>query len=62
MIHIVNKNNFSGCAVEERLGDKTKGRTRLKTDRPILRDIARIQSEDNSNTGEITFCMIHIDT
>ena len=47
MIHVINKNNLSGCMVEERLGDKTKGRTRLKTERPILRDIA-IQSKDNS--------------
>lgn len=62
MIHIINKNNISGCMVEERLGDKTKGRTRLKTQRPILRDIARIWSKDNSNSGEITFCMMHVDT
>lgn len=48
--------------VEERLGDKTKGRTRLKTERPILREIARIWSKDNSNSGEITFCMMHVDT
>ena len=61
MIHVINKNNLSGCMVEERLGDKTKERTRLKTERPILRDIA-IQSKDNSNSGEITFCMMHVDT
>lgn len=62
MIYVVNKNNLSGCVVEERLGDKTKGKTRLKTERPVLRDIARIQSKDSRNTREITFCMMHVDT
>lgn len=51
--------------VEERLGDKTKGRRRLK-DRE-LRDIARIWSKDNSNMRrnyilyDARRYMIHVD-